>query len=78
MSIILTGMWQFLARLTPDYAEVHHSFCDGGDNTMRLLHYPGVKSSVFKDNKNTVRAGAHTDYGKDPIPNSTREERLTR
>lgn len=39
-------------------------FCDGGDNTLRLLHYPEVKSDVFKENKNTVRAGAHTDYGR--------------
>lgn len=39
------------------------SFCDGGDNTLRLLHYPEVSSKVFKENKNTVRAGAHTDYG---------------
>ncbi|GAB7354216.1 hypothetical protein MBLNU459_g4760t1 [Dothideomycetes sp. NU459] len=38
-------------------------FCDGGDNTLRLLHYPEVSSKVFRDNKNTVRAGAHTDYG---------------
>lgn len=39
------------------------SFCDGGDNTLRLLHYPEVDARVFKDNKNSVRAGAHTDYG---------------
>ncbi|KAK4546342.1 hypothetical protein LTR36_002019 [Oleoguttula mirabilis] len=39
------------------------SFCDGGDNTLRLLHYPEVQSTAFKKNKNTVRAGAHTDYG---------------
>lgn len=38
-------------------------FTDGGDNTLRLLHYPEVKSEVFKNNKNTVRAGAHSDYG---------------
>jgi hypothetical protein len=24
---------------------------------------PEVKAEVFKNNKNTVRAGAHTDYG---------------
>lgn len=39
------------------------SYCDAGDNTLRLLHYPEVKSDVFKRNQNTVRAGAHTDYG---------------
>lgn len=39
------------------------SFCDGGDNTLRLLHYPEVKADSFKKNKNQVRAGAHTDYG---------------
>jgi hypothetical protein len=27
------------------------------------LHYPGVSSKVFAENKNSVRAGAHTDYG---------------
>lgn len=34
-----------------------------GDNTLRLLHYPPVKKSVFKKNKGQVRAGVHTDYG---------------
>jgi isopenicillin N synthase-like dioxygenase len=38
-------------------------FCDVGDNTLRLLHYPEVKAEVFKKNKNQVRAGAHSDYG---------------
>ena len=35
------------------------SYTDVGDNTLRLLHYPEVKSEVFKQNKNQVRAGAH-------------------
>ena len=39
------------------------SYCDVGDNTLRLLHYPEVKSEVFKQNKNQVRAGTHSDYG---------------
>ncbi|KAK0934916.1 hypothetical protein LTR29_013485 [Friedmanniomyces endolithicus] len=39
------------------------SFCDGGDNTLRLLHYPEVRHEVFVKNVNQVRAGAHTDYG---------------
>lgn len=39
------------------------SYCQNGDNTLRLLHYPAVKSEVFQKNKLTVRAGAHTDYG---------------
>ena len=39
------------------------SFTDVGDNTLRLLHYPEVKSEVFKQNKGQVRAGAHSDYG---------------
>ena len=39
------------------------SFCEVGDNTLRLLHYPEVRADVFKKNKNQVRAGAHTDYG---------------
>lgn len=39
------------------------AFVDGGDNTLRLLHYPAVKSDVFKVNPGQVRAGAHSDYG---------------
>jgi isopenicillin N synthase-like dioxygenase len=38
-------------------------FTDGGDNTLRLLHYPPVKKEVFEKNKLQVRAGEHTDYG---------------
>ncbi|KAK5167705.1 uncharacterized protein LTR77_007404 [Saxophila tyrrhenica] len=38
-------------------------YCDDGDNTLRLLHYPEVDAKVFKQNKNQVRAGAHSDYG---------------
>ncbi|KAF2269794.1 Clavaminate synthase-like protein [Lojkania enalia] len=40
-------------------------FTDGGDNTLRLLHYPGVSKSVFKrdDGQLQVRAGEHSDYG---------------
>lgn len=38
-------------------------FVDGGDNTLRLLHYPAVKSDVFRVNPGQVRAGAHSDYG---------------
>lgn len=38
-------------------------YCQAGDNTLRLLHYPSVNSEVFQENKLTVRAGAHTDYG---------------
>ncbi|ETI21322.1 hypothetical protein G647_07668 [Cladophialophora carrionii CBS 160.54] len=39
------------------------SYTDGGDNTLRLLHYPPVKKSVWKANPNQVRAGEHSDYG---------------
>lgn len=41
------------------------SFTDAGDNTLRLLHYPGVSKSVFKrdDGQLQVRAGEHSDYG---------------
>ncbi|KAF5024009.1 hypothetical protein F66182_3955 [Fusarium sp. NRRL 66182] len=39
------------------------SFVDVGDNTLRLLHYPAVKSDMFKMNPGTVRAGEHSDYG---------------
>ncbi|CAK3858288.1 2-oxoglutarate-dependent dioxygenase [Lecanosticta acicola] len=46
---------------------IEESWFDGyttrGDNTLRLLHYPEVKSDVFQKNKSTMRAGAHTDYG---------------
>lgn len=38
-------------------------FTDGGDNTLRLLHYPSVAKSVFAANNMQVRAGEHTDYG---------------
>jgi isopenicillin N synthase-like dioxygenase len=41
----------------------YDSFTDGGDNTLRLLHYPPVLKSVFKDNPGQVRAGEHSDYG---------------
>ncbi|KNG45521.1 thymine dioxygenase [Stemphylium lycopersici] len=41
------------------------SFTDAGDNTLRLLHYPGVSKSIFKrnDGQQQVRAGEHSDYG---------------
>ncbi|KAF2470247.1 Clavaminate synthase-like protein [Lindgomyces ingoldianus] len=40
-------------------------FTDKGDNTLRLLHYPGVDKKVFKreDGLLQVRAGEHSDYG---------------
>ncbi|ESZ96353.1 hypothetical protein SBOR_3285 [Sclerotinia borealis F-4128] len=47
--------------------DLPESYFDGytsaGDNTLRLLHYPPAKASVFKENKLQVRAGEHTDYG---------------
>ncbi|CAN8097156.1 unnamed protein product [Discula destructiva] len=39
------------------------AFVDDGDNTLRLLHYPAVRSEVFRVNPGQVRAGAHSDYG---------------
>ncbi|KIV94004.1 hypothetical protein PV10_05168 [Exophiala mesophila] len=39
------------------------SFSDDGDNTLRLLHYPPVKKSIWKQNPGQVRAGEHSDYG---------------
>ncbi|KAF2278768.1 thymine dioxygenase [Westerdykella ornata] len=41
------------------------SYTDVGDNTLRLLHYPGVPKSVFRrsDGQLQVRAGEHSDYG---------------
>ena len=39
------------------------AYADRGDNTLRLLHYPGVKKDVFEQKKGQVRAGEHTDYG---------------
>jgi isopenicillin N synthase-like dioxygenase len=41
-------------------------FTDAGDNTLRLLHYPGVSKSIFQrnDGQVQVRAGEHSDYGK--------------
>lgn len=38
-------------------------YTDAGDNNLRLLHYPPVRKSVFKENPNQVRAGEHSDYG---------------
>ncbi|KAK5990124.1 2-oxoglutarate-Fe(II) type oxidoreductase ppzD [Cladobotryum mycophilum] len=38
-------------------------FLDIGDNTLRLLHYPAVKTEVFQINPGQVRAGEHSDYG---------------
>ncbi|QUC18582.1 uncharacterized protein UV8b_02823 [Ustilaginoidea virens] len=38
-------------------------FVDAADNTLRLLHYPGVGAHVFKANPGQVRAGEHSDYG---------------
>jgi isopenicillin N synthase-like dioxygenase len=38
-------------------------FTSGGDNTLRLLHYPSVPKSIFKTNAGQVRAGEHSDYG---------------
>ncbi|MCJ1309002.1 hypothetical protein MMC25_002657 [Agyrium rufum] len=38
-------------------------YVERGDNTLRLLHYPPVRKSVFEANKGQVRAGEHTDYG---------------
>jgi isopenicillin N synthase-like dioxygenase len=35
------------------------SFTDRGDNTLRLLHYPPVPKSVFRNNPGQVRAGEH-------------------
>ena len=39
------------------------SYTDGGDNNLRLLHYPSVQRSVFRQKKGQVRAGEHSDYG---------------
>ncbi|KAK6350086.1 hypothetical protein TWF696_006333 [Orbilia brochopaga] len=39
------------------------SYTDGGDNNLRLLHYPAQHKSVFEKGKNAVRTGRHTDYG---------------
>lgn len=39
------------------------AFIGDGENTLRLLHYPAVKSEVFRINPGQVRAGAHSDYG---------------
>ena len=42
--------------LSPRYFD---NFCDKRDHNLRLLHYPAVPKSTF-DDKNQVRAGAHT------------------
>ncbi|KAI9901850.1 hypothetical protein N3K66_003667 [Trichothecium roseum] len=43
--------------------EFFDGFVNVGDNTLRLLHYPAVDTTVFKVNPNAVRAGEHSDYG---------------
>ena len=52
-------------------------FTDAGDNTLRLLHYPGVSKSIFKrdDGQLQVRAGEHSDYGKLTAPCPLLQER---
>ena len=55
MRAIAVGM-----GLKDDYFD---KYTDGGDNTLRLLHYPEVKKDVFHSNKLQVRAGEHSDYG---------------
>lgn len=55
MRAIALGM-----RLDEYFFDAH---IDGADNTLRLLHYPEVYKSVFKNNPDQVRAGEHTDYG---------------
>jgi isopenicillin N synthase-like dioxygenase len=39
------------------------TYINGGDNNLRLLHYPAVHKTVFKNNPDQVRAGEHSDYG---------------
>ncbi|KAK4193662.1 1-aminocyclopropane-1-carboxylate oxidase [Podospora australis] len=46
-----------------DRQDFFDSYVDVGDNTLRLLHYPAVKKSVFTINPGQVRAGEHSDYG---------------
>ncbi|KAL4802227.1 hypothetical protein BDV18DRAFT_63762 [Aspergillus unguis] len=38
-------------------------YVDGGDNNLRLLHYPAVHKDVFRENPGQVRAAEHSDYG---------------
>lgn len=40
------------------------AYTDKGDCTLRLLHYPEVKSEVFKQNVGQVRAGAHVSLAR--------------
>lgn len=42
-------------------AEFFDDYVKQGDNTLRLLHYPGVPPGAFADGR--VRAGLHSDYG---------------
>ena len=46
--------------LTPDFFD---PYTDGGDNNLRLLHYPAVPAALFTSDASRVRAGAHSDYG---------------
>ncbi|KAL6403882.1 hypothetical protein AUP68_13255 [Ilyonectria robusta] len=40
--------------------EFFDRYVDVGDNTLRLLHYPEIKSEIFKINPGAVRAGEHS------------------
>ena len=68
------GLHMQLMRVIAIGMGLHESwfddFTDGGDNTLRLLHYPGVPKSVFKrsDGQLQVRGGEHSDYGKKRYP----------
>jgi len=42
-------------------AEFFADYVKQGDNTLRLLHYPGVPADAFAHGR--VRAGLHSDYG---------------
>ncbi|KAL8772201.1 MAG: hypothetical protein Q9194_004685 [Teloschistes cf. exilis] len=42
-------------------AEFFADYVKHGDNTLRLLHYPGVPPGAFDNGR--VRAGLHSDYG---------------
>ena len=55
MSAIATGL-----GLDPHYFD---KFMQVSNHTLRLLHYPEARKSLFTEKVGQVRSGAHSDYG---------------
>ncbi|KAL6240641.1 hypothetical protein RBB50_012468 [Rhinocladiella similis] len=56
----ILGLIEEHYHLTPGRLTSMHS---QAQNELRLLHYPGLKTSVLQDPQKAVRFGEHTDFG---------------